>query len=187
MVERASDAIRARGAGVSLDELAVACGVSKPVLYDLFGDKVGLADAVAAELARRVTQRVGAALAQPGATVASAVAALVDEMVGLLETEHELYRFLVATIRGGDHGFFDSALVRVVRERGVDLLAALGAGGPEVAGDRLRVLIDGAFGFLFFAVESWQADPRVGRDELVATLGGVLTRVIETELGPAPT
>src|SRR5581483_949637 len=43
--------VRGRGPHVSVDELARASGVAKPVLYDVFGDRRGIAAAVAGELA----------------------------------------------------------------------------------------------------------------------------------------
>ncbi|MCZ7629842.1 MAG: TetR/AcrR family transcriptional regulator [Microthrixaceae bacterium] len=51
----AMDSIRRRGAEVSLQEIAHDSGVSKPVLYGHFGDRLGLADAIAVVMADDVT------------------------------------------------------------------------------------------------------------------------------------
>ena len=46
-------AIRVHGPDVSVDDMAAAAGVSKPVLYGEFGDKVGIGEAIAVELGER--------------------------------------------------------------------------------------------------------------------------------------
>lgn len=50
LLASAMDSIRARGPELSLDDIAADSGVSKPVIYGHFGDRLGLADAVAVEL-----------------------------------------------------------------------------------------------------------------------------------------
>src|SRR5713226_5473470 len=50
--------IRDRGPNVAVDELAAAAGVSKPVLYDHFGDKAGLAQALAKDISKQVQDEV---------------------------------------------------------------------------------------------------------------------------------
>lgn len=165
-------AIREHGPDVSIDELAAAAGVSKPVLYDEFGGKLGIADAIAVELAERVERKVLADLvAGGGFDLPSAVRAVVDGLVTLITDEPALYSFLVRSIRSSDRGFLDNALVRVIHERAGVVLGAL---APTVAADHVAVLTDGVFGFLFAAVESWQATKQPPKDELVATLAAVI-------------
>jgi AcrR family transcriptional regulator len=169
----AMDSIRARGPEVSIDDLAADSGVSKPVLYSHFGDKKGLADAIAVDIADSVTSATAAALtARPGQVdLAAALESIVGGIVDLVEGEPDIYAFLARSIRSGEGGFFDNALVEVVRERG-GMLASLAS--PGIDADLLRLLVDAVFGFLFFAVESWQLTRNPPRDELVAILARVV-------------
>ena len=147
-------------------------GVSKPVLYDEFGGKLGIADAIAVVLAEQVEQQVLATLLDGGTfDIAVAVRAVVDALVTLIDGEPELYAFLVRSIRSSDRGFLDNALVRVVHQRASALVGMI---APGVAPDRVEVLTDGVFGFLFGAVESWQATRRLDKDTLVTTLAVVI-------------
>ena len=166
-------AIRARGAEVSIDDLAAAAGVSKPVLYDEFGGKLGVADAIAVVLAEQVERAVIADLAKAQTLDMSlAVQAVVDALVTLIVDEPQLYAFLVRSIRTSDRGFLDNALVRVIHERASLVMGLLAPGVPDA---HLAVLTDGVFGFLFAAVESWQATRTLEKDELVRVLTGVIS------------
>ena len=165
-------AIRTHGPDLSIDELASSAGVSKPVLYDEFGGKLGIADAIAVVLAEQVEQQVLSRLAEGGGfDLAVAIRAVVDGLVTLIDGEPELYSFLVRSIRSSDRGFLDNALVRVVHERTSALVSFI---APGVSPDRVEVLTDGVFGFVFGAVESWQATRRLDRETLVTTLAVVI-------------
>lgn len=110
-------AIRRHGPEASIDDIAADAGVSKPVLYGHFGDKLGLADAISVELAERATAITAAALADDERVdLRVAVVAIVEALVGLVEDEPALYGFLVRTIRSGERGFFDNALVEVIHD-----------------------------------------------------------------------
>ena len=56
-------AIRIHGSGVSVENIAAHAGVSKPVIYAEFGDKAGLADALALERAEQMERSLIAGLA----------------------------------------------------------------------------------------------------------------------------
>lgn len=178
VVDAALDAVRRLGAEASVDEIAATVGVSKPVLYDLVGDKVGLADAMAAVVAEQVTASVleaasGSAAGPVG--LADVIRAVVGELVRLIETDDAVYAFLVRTLRSGDRGFFDSALVRVVRDRGALIAPTMAPGVPDAL---LPVLIDGVFGFVFFAVESWNARRSPDRAVLIESLTELVVRAV---------
>ena len=165
-------AIRANGTDVSIDQMAAAAGVSKPVLYDEFGDKLGMADAVAVLLADRFEHDLYAALAVSEAfDLDTAMRRGIDALVSLVEDEPQLYTFLVRSFRAGDRGFLDNALVNLIRERAGVVVRMV---APDVDPDSTTVLTDGLFGFLFAAVESWHVHRRPARDELVGRLAQVL-------------
>ncbi len=166
------DAIRKHGSDVSIDDIASEAGVSKPVIYGHFGDRLGLADAIAVVTAEGITEATVAEVAErsegnPGDDFESAVGVIVSSLVDLVENESEIYGFLVRTIRSGDRGFFDNALVDVIRERGGQLAEIA---NPDVSEEARKVLVDGAFGFLLFAIESWHQAGSPPRAELTATL-----------------
>ena len=168
LIVAATDAVRHRGVDISIDEIADWAGVSKPVLYSHFGDKLGLADAIAASLAERITNAAAESyLSAPPQDFREVVAPIVEALILLIEDDPAVYAFLVRTIRAGERGFFDNALVGVIRERATGLVSSVAPAGD---GDTLRVLIDGAFGFLFFSVESWQTTRTPRRDVLIRTL-----------------
>jgi hypothetical protein len=74
----------------------------------------------------------------------------------------------VRSIRTGERGgLLDNALVRVIRERAASLFGAL---SPGAAPRELRLLTDGWFGFVLAAVESWQVDKALDRDEVAALI-----------------
>lgn len=168
----AMDGIRAHGPEVSVDEIAAAAGVSKPVLYGHFGDRLGLADAIAVAVADDVTTLtvdsvVERSDAGEGVDFRAAVAVIVRSLVDLVEHEPEIYGFLVRAIRSGDRGFFDNPLVEVIRDRGGRLAEAA---SPGIDPGTRRVMVDGAFGFLLFAIESWKVDQGPARAELISAL-----------------
>lgn len=176
LITASMEAVRTRGADVSVDELARVAGVSKPVLYSEFGDKRGVADAIAVSLAHQLEARVAADLAGGPIDIPAVVRATVEALVELIDTEPELYEFIVRSIRSSDRGFLDNGLVRVIQQRFEVLVGLLLPGLDRV---RVRVLTDGLFGFGFAAVESWTSHRELSRDELVVALSAVIQAGIE--------
>ncbi|MCO5317304.1 MAG: TetR/AcrR family transcriptional regulator [Microthrixaceae bacterium] len=182
----AMESIRERGAEVSLDDIAGDVGVSKPLIYSHFGDRLGLADAIAVVVADEVTAATVATVERRAAEGAdidfdSAVGAIVGSLVDLVEHDPAIYGFLVRTIRSGERGFYDNALVEVIRERGGRLVEFANPGIPPAA---RRVLVDGAFGFLLFAIESWKASRRPGRNEAIAMLTAAVVSGFDSAVVP---
>jgi AcrR family transcriptional regulator len=98
LVATTVEAIRTHGAGVGMEEVAVAAGTSKTAVYRHFRDRTGLyvavCDRVAHVLAgqiRRATDRALAAGDGPHA----AVSAGIDAYLRLIESDREVYRFVV--------------------------------------------------------------------------------------------
>jgi len=176
------DSVRTRGSDVSIDDIAEDAGVSKPVLYGHFGDKLGLADAIAAFLADSVIGLSLESVNEDGDDVdfPKAIEAIVRSLVDLVEHEPELYGFLVRTIRVGERGFFDNSLVDVIRIRGGELA---GQAEPGIDPAMAAVLVDGTFGFLLFAVESWKTTRGMSREQLVRTLVAAVVAGFSTATG----
>lgn len=170
-------ALRDGGPDISIDDLATAAGVSKPVLYDEFGGKLGIADAIALVLAEDLEFTVLDEIASNrGFDVDLVIRTAIDSLIAIIVREPELYAFLVRSIRVSDRGFLDNALVRVVRDRAT---AIVGLVAPDAPDAHVAVLTDGLFGFVFAAVESWQATHEPDRDELVRALSIVIRRGVQ--------
>ncbi len=89
-------AIRRHGAGVGMDDVAAAAGTSKTVVYRHFGDRTGLYTAVCEQVAAVLLDQVRSATnaALPTGPRA-AVSAGIDAYLRLIESDPELYRFVV--------------------------------------------------------------------------------------------
>jgi AcrR family transcriptional regulator len=98
LVDATIRAIRTHGAGVGMDDIAAEAGTSKTVIYRHFEDKAGLYRAVAARIDGRVVGNVGAALRRssaPHGDTRELVASTVDAYLALVESDAEVYRFVV--------------------------------------------------------------------------------------------
>src|ERR1700750_1777973 len=84
MVQAAMDAVRNRGAGVSVAEIAAAAGITKPVLYRHFTDRADLQRAVGREAAALLMGRIAPTLAAKG-DLRSVVRAIIDAFLGGVE------------------------------------------------------------------------------------------------------
>lgn len=95
IVDAAVRAIRRRGSGVTMDEIAAEAGMAKPVLYRMFRDKAELYRAVGAAVAE--TMLIPALVAELSAQrqPRDYAAAMIDTYLRLIEAEPELYRFVV--------------------------------------------------------------------------------------------
>lgn len=172
------EAVRTKGPDVSIEDMAAVAGVSKPVLYDEFGGKLGVADAVAVELADRIQLTVISAVVASGELMLDhAVRTVVDGVLDVIETEPELYAFLVRSLRSSDRGLLDNALVRVVHEKASLLINLVAPGAVE---SEVDVLSAGVFGFVFAAVEAWATTKQPARAELVDLLASIIDEGIRT-------
>jgi AcrR family transcriptional regulator len=165
LIEDAMAAIRLHGSSVSVENIAVQAGVSKPVIYAEFGDKAGIADALALERAQQMERSLIAKLAdsEPLDT-AMAVQLGASALIGLLVDEPEVYGFIVRSVRDTDRGVLDNPLVRTLHDR-VGMLITLLA--PDADAAMVSVVTDGMFGFIFAMVESWQVARKPSEEEVV--------------------
>lgn len=190
LVGSAIGAIRRQGAGLGMDEIAAAAGTSKTVIYRHFGDRTGLytaiCESVAGVLLAEVRRATADALADPAHGPRAAVAAGIDAYLQLIESDPELYRFVVhrpllAQGHGGRRGTGDAAdpgtdpvndLVTVIGDEVAGAIAGYlpapsGAGGTPVA----RIWGHAIVGLVRGAADDWLARPDgTSRDRLTAHL-----------------
>ncbi len=96
LLEAAVGAIRDIGPSATMEQLAKAGGVTKPILYRHFGDREGLIGAIAERFATDLLTSVTTPLAvEPSADARELLRATVDSYVAFIEREPNLYRFMV--------------------------------------------------------------------------------------------
>jgi len=171
LLDGAERAIRRIGPEASMDEIAAEAGITKPILYSHFGDKAGLiralADRVATHLGAAVTQAMGRS-GEPREVVASTIEAFCT----FIESEPELYRFLVQSARHRS----DPSGPRLMTDIGSQIAVALGAGLRRAGADS-RAAEPWAYAIvgMTFAGAGWWLERRsMSKDDLVGYLSQLL-------------
>jgi AcrR family transcriptional regulator len=178
-------AVRTNGPEVSVEQIAAQAGVSKPVFYEEFGDKEGIAEAVAIEIAHGAETRFLEQVAAGSALdIATTVRAGVETLIGLVTDEPEIYRFIVRSMRASDRGLLDNGFVRALDSRVSTLISLL---APDADPVLLGALGHGLFGFVWATVESWRVTEEPPRDELINALVAVVTHGFDAVGRPNPT
>ena len=145
LVEAAIRAVAKHGASVGMDEIAAEAGTSKTVLYRYFDDKADLHDAVGRRAAEDVVADIARELDRQ-IHPREHVAAVIDAYLKVLETQPELYRFVVH--RSGSSAVVDyvglvtAQLSRVIGDR--LRTAGLDSGGAEPWGHGIVGLVQSA-------------------------------------------
>lgn len=170
LVATTVEAIRAHGAGVGMEEVAIAAGTSKTAVYRHFRDRTGLYVAVCERVAhvlvgqiRRATDR---ALAD-GAGPRAAVSAGIDGYLRLIESDREVYRFVVhrPLLDGADTDPV-ADLVTVIGDHVASVISTYlpAAAAPRIWGHAVVGMVRGA-------ADDWLARPDgTTRAELAARL-----------------
>jgi AcrR family transcriptional regulator len=92
LLEAADRVIRRRGPDASMDEIAAAAGVTKPILYRHFGDKDGLYAALVERYMQALYREAERALDEPNPR--RRLAHAVDAFLEAVEREPEVFRFV---------------------------------------------------------------------------------------------
>lgn len=195
LLEAAVRAIRRIGPDASMDELAAEAGMSKPILYAHFGDKAGLAAAVADRYLSELVPAVLSAFAtgpEPKLMVRTAI----DNFIGFVERDPQVYRFLVRGVASWDRSFIEQ---RLVTELGLRIAQVL-RGGLRAAGNDTGPAELWSFailGTVLAGAEWWQSRPTMSRVDVVdyltefvwggLTAGGVGGLDATTAFGTDPT
>lgn len=182
LLDAAIATVRRVGPDASVDEMAAEAGVSKPVLYAEFGDKYGIADAIAVEIVERSEGELMDEIARTGAVeMTTALRLGVEGFFDIVTGEPAIYGFIFRSIRSNDKGLLDNALVRSLQAR-FELVAGMLVPGADP--DVLRVMAHGTFGFMIGAIESWLTSQTPPRDQLVDTIVLVLANGLQAVSGP---
>lgn len=168
LLDAATAAIRQIGTDATMAELAASAGITKPILYSHFGDKAGLAAALAERVVAELNESLLAGLAV-GATSRERMRATVGSFVDFVQREPELYGFLVRGAVEPGAGFGDPGLVSEIGNQITIVLgtALRSAGRDSGSAELWSYAIIGA---VFVTAEWWLARPVVSRDQLVDDL-----------------
>lgn len=108
LLETAADVVRREGPFVSMEQIAAACGITKPIIYRHFGDRDGLVQAMAERFVGDLLVAVGPAMHQDADPV-DLLTSTFDAFLTLLEAEHNLYRFILS--QAGSNGMVLAGLI----------------------------------------------------------------------------
>src|SRR3954447_8614656 len=174
LLAAADRVVQREGSAATMNLIAAEAGITKPILYRHFGDKVGLYRALADRHIELLLDRLRAALATRGGLKAR-TRATVDAYLGSVEEQPQIYHFLVERaaveepdVRGQVQGF--------VRRFGEELAAGIASEPQPQGGDPTRALVWAhAIAGMVQATGDWWLDqhdvPRhVVVDELTALL-----------------
>jgi AcrR family transcriptional regulator len=172
LVDATVRAIRRHGPGVGMDDIAAEAGTSKTVVYRHFDDRAGLYRAVVARIESRVVGSVAGALsggpADSGTDLQPLIASTVEAYLALVESDPDLYRFVIA------RPLVDRPLPDDPVEGTVSHVTQMLAGVLESAlstPEHAWVLATALVGSVQAVADDWLASPdRAPRAELVAML-----------------
>jgi AcrR family transcriptional regulator len=168
LLTAAIDGIRKHGPTASMDALAAAAGITKPILYRHFGDRAGLVKAIADRFADTLLTDLQAALGQSTPEPRNLVTSTIDAFVGFIEREPSLYRFLVHNRSNAPDvdlsGFLDQIASNVALVIG-EQLRNIGrdSGGAEP-------IAHGIVAFVYAAGDWWVERRTMPRNQLVTYL-----------------
>ena len=167
-LDAAMDAIRALGPQATMTDIAERAGMSKPVLYDHFNDRLGLTVAVVAKLAQTVATDAARSLLAGGEPEAL-LARTFDIFVALVEREPELYRWILRGAQDMPNSLGDLPLAL---EGGTRFAAVIGSALRSAGADSgpAEPWAFGIVGFVFGATEWWLVRRTMQREEFVAYL-----------------
>jgi len=172
LLDAAIAGIRHHGPSASMDVLAAEAGITKPILYRHFGDRAGLAHAVADRFAGELEADLGNAISQVTNDTRALLAGTIEAFVSYIERDPAVYRFLVqpGTGVGVDlSGFLDRISNTVAFAIGEQLRAV----GAETGG--ADVIARGVVSFVYAAGDWWVDRRTMPREQLVAYLTDFLS------------
>lgn len=181
LLDAAARAIRRIGPHASMDELAAEAGITKPILYSHFGDRAGLVRALAERVAGEVNRAVISQLTSKREPV-EVLSSTIEAFCTFIETEPELYRFLVQTAMHSSNAGGGSG-PRLSNDISRQIAVSLG-GALRRAGADSGAAEPWAFGIvgMTFAGAGWWLERRsMSKEDLV----GYLTQLLWTGLSGA--
>ena len=183
LLESAVDAIRVLGPGATMEQLAKAGGVTKPILYRHFRDRDGLITALAERFGDDLLESVQAPLLRAAEDPRNLLESTIDSYIGFIERDPNLYRFLSRHVPDrGDGAPSISALVEgIAKSVAVVMGEQLRAAGRDSGAAAPWAF--GIVGLVHQAGDWWLDDQTMSRAQLVEYLTSLLWDGLS---GPGP-
>lgn len=173
LLSAATTVIRREGPSASMDAIARAAGVTKPVLYQHFGDKAGLRSALATQFGNDLVVALRATLVQD-ADPRSLLHDTIDTFVSFIDADPEVYRFLLSLPVQRDSGGGD--LMALAAELSQDVAVVLGEQlrAAGVDSGAAEPWAHGILGLVYLAGDWWMQRRTMPRARLVEYLTALL-------------
>jgi AcrR family transcriptional regulator len=171
ILDAAADEIRRRDGRATMNDIAAAAGVTKPILYQHFGDKSGLVVALGDRFLVELLPGVIAAFTserQPKEMIRRAIAAFVE----VIEENKALWRYVVQD----NFGDFDEQ--PLIEELLLRLAQVLKTGLRNPPPERAEIWAAGLIAQVFMGVEWWLKRGTIPREALVDELTEVVWKGI---------
>jgi AcrR family transcriptional regulator len=179
LLAAAIGAIRDLGPNATMEQLAAAGGITKPILYRHFDDRDGLIAAVSEVFAAELLDQIVSSLAAD-AGPRDLLVSTVDSYVAFIEREPNLYRFLVSRAGAGRIGGLIEQVSKQVASVIGEQLRSFGLdSGPAVP------WAYGIVGMVHEAGDWWLEDETMPRARLVEYLTSLLWNGLGNQAPPA--
>ena len=171
LLAAADQVVQRDGAAASMASIAAEAGITKPILYRHFGDKSGLYAALAERHTDRLLELLTEALRSEG-TARQRVERTVDAYLATIETEPQVYRFLVQSVEAAPvQGQVRTFVRRLAEQLAAGIALELGLAPGDV---RAGAWAAGIVGMVQAAGEWWLDTAPCSRGELTGQLTDLL-------------
>ncbi len=170
----ARDAIRVHGPAVSMEVIAARAGITKPIVYKHFGDRRGLARALAEDFVTGLMADLARSL-QRDAHPRELLSTTIDAYLAFVERDPQVYRFLVNEALAGNAEPTDAlagVMDQIARQVSLVLSAQLRAGGLDAG--PAEPWAHGIVGMVHHAGDWWVERHPIPRDQLSEYLTALL-------------
>jgi AcrR family transcriptional regulator len=187
LVEATVAAVGRHGAGVGMEEIAAEAGTSKTVVYRHFADRSELYVAVCNRVAAQLLPKLRAAIEGGSGHPRTMVAAAIDTYLAFIETDPQLYRFVVhqQTLDRPTSDPIDTLSDLVAQQAAAAISVALQQAGRDPAA--AEPWGHGVVGLVRSAADWWlRAERPMLRTELAAHLTDLAWAGLSGVVTPAP-
>lgn len=172
-LDAAVAAIRRDGPKVTMEAIARESGVTKPILYRVFGDRDGLLVALSERMAAEVGVHVAAALDRgPDDDPRELLRSAIGAYVALIDQETDVYRFVTENIGAGASPTLTGLSAEIGRSIAVVLGEELRAAGADSGA--AEPWAHGIVGMVHQAGDWWVRSRTIPREQLVTYLVDLL-------------
>jgi AcrR family transcriptional regulator len=182
LLDAAATVIRRDGPKASMDDLAAEAGLTKPVLYAHFGDRAGLADALAERFSLELVERLSVSVA--ARTPRDLIRGATEAFVGFVSEDPNVYDFLVresAVVARGANRSIARLPVFDLLGRAVTLVVTyqLEQGGGDTS--RAEAIAFAVMGMIFTSAEWWLDRASLSREELIELLSDMFWKGLSAQ------